>query len=159
MKRLIRTGLIATALLSLPAVALAGGPKSGPCAAKHAEKIADFDGNGDGKLDREERKAMKEIKRAEMLQRFDANKDGTLDKSERMAAHQARLDAKFAEADANGDGVITQAEADNTCRLGKRFARIDANGDGLITKDEMKAAKKHHGKKFKGKRGGKKHKQ
>lgn len=141
MRRFVRTALLTSALVSVPALAFAGGKQSAPAAGKRDRLIAAFDANGNGKLDRDERKAVRQARRARLLQRFDANDDGKLDRSERRGARKARLDAWFVRVDANGDGAITRDELGRAQRTAQAPARW-----------------RHHGKKFKGKCGGTKHK-
>lgn len=57
-----------------------------------AKVLEKFDKNKDGKLDAEEKAAMKkenEEHRKEMLKKFDKNGDGKLDETERAAAKEA----------------------------------------------------------------------
>lgn len=145
--------LLTAAILSLPALALAGpGRHTSPaCAARHAEKLTTHDANGDGTLDRDERMALRRDKRAAALARYDANRDGELDRDERAIMKRERMDEMFQKHDANRDGALSRAELESTCsRLARRFDAIDADRDGQATRAEMQAARKHwrgkHGK-------------
>jgi Ca2+-binding EF-hand superfamily protein len=84
------------------AVAHPGGPRMG--------RIAQFDKNGDGQLDAQEREAMRaahQARRAEMLQKFDANHDGTIDDAERDTARKTFMAERFKALDTNGDGQLS----------------------------------------------------
>ncbi|HWN67244.1 MAG TPA: hypothetical protein VNM90_06365 [Haliangium sp.] len=139
-----RVAILTAAILSLPALALAGpGRHDSPaCAAKHAEKLASYDANGDGKLDRDERIAIHRDKRAVALTRYDANRDGTLDRDERQVMKRERVDTLFQEQDSNRDGMLSAAETEATCsRLSRHFDAIDADRNGQLTRAELQA---HH---------------
>lgn len=49
-------------------------------------------------------------RKAAMLAKFDTNKDGKLDRAERQAKRDLRVEKRFAMLDANNDGVITLVE-------------------------------------------------
>jgi hypothetical protein len=55
-----------------------------------AAQIKKYDKNNDGKLDDDERAAMRKDREAEMLKRFDKNNDGKLDDEERAAMRKGR---------------------------------------------------------------------
>ena len=136
--------ILTAAILSLPALALAGhGHNASPaCAAKHAEKLATYDANADGKLDRDERMAIHRDKRAAALASYDANRDGMLDRDERAVMHRERTDKLFQEQDTNRDGMLSAAETAATCsRLSRHFDAIDSDRNGQITRAEIQA---HH---------------
>jgi Ca2+-binding EF-hand superfamily protein len=152
--------LLTAALLAIPALAMAhpGRDASPACAAKHAAKIATYDTNQDGKLDRDERHAIHVDRRAEALATHDANKDGKLDQVERQAMKRARVDAMFQQNDTNRDGALTQAEVEASCsRLSRHFDAIDADASGHLTRSEIQAA--HEARRFgkRGKHGGRHH--
>ncbi|HUJ57648.1 MAG TPA: EF-hand domain-containing protein [Kofleriaceae bacterium] len=76
-----------------------------------------YDTNGDGKLDAQERAAMRadfkakrEARKAKILEKYDTNHDGKLEPSERKAMIDDRATARFEKIDANGDGVVTLDE-------------------------------------------------
>ena len=82
-----------------------------------ARVLEKFDTNHDGKLDENEKAAMKEQmrqmrekRREAMLARFDANKDGKLDDGERKAMIDTLTTERFKKLDTNGDGVISLDE-------------------------------------------------
>lgn len=94
--------LVTLALFSAPARAQGEGGKKaqGKDRPSREEALKKFDKNGDGKLDQEERMAMREAtrekasekaksRRDEMLKRFDTNKDGKLDDAERKTMQES----------------------------------------------------------------------
>jgi hypothetical protein len=134
--------ILTAAVLSLPALALAGPSRhdSPACAAKHAEKLATYDANADGELDRDERMAARRDKRATALTRYDANRDGTLDRDERVVMKRERMDTLFQQHDSNRDGVLSAAEVEATCsRLTHHFDAIDTDRNRQITRTELQA--------------------
>lgn len=97
-----------------------GPPKDGP---RH-ERIMQNDKDGDGKLSREERQALREARRderhAEILAKYDADKDGVLSEQERAKVRKEmgppperrkemkeKVKQRF---DKDGDGVLSEAE-------------------------------------------------
>jgi Ca2+-binding EF-hand superfamily protein len=128
---------------------------------RRAERIAQFDANGDGQLDdgereqmREARQAEREARRAEMMAEHDQNGDGQLDDAERQAMRQERVQRMFDRLDANGDGKVEpdelaarNADADSA-NAGRRrrgpppidFATADADQDGVLSSEELGAA-------------------
>ncbi len=122
---------------------------------KHAKLVTEFDANGNGKLEPEERALAREQRRVNMLAKYDKNNDGKLSKEERIQKRQDRMVEKFVRLDANGDAKITAEEAANACGpLGRHFNKADSNGDGSVTRAEFEAgakrmkrrhrARKHH---------------
>ncbi|MFD2257671.1 hypothetical protein ACFSSA_13390 [Luteolibacter algae] len=81
------------------------------------EVIEEFDKDGDGKLNEEERQAaraahkeMMEARKKEVLKKFDADKDGKLNESEKeamKAEHKKRMLEKF---DTDKDGELNDDE-------------------------------------------------
>jgi hypothetical protein len=55
-----------------------------------AEGLKQFDLNGDGKLDAQERVAATKARHAEAIKKYDKNGDGTLDAEEAKAMNEAR---------------------------------------------------------------------
>ncbi len=97
-----------------------------------AELIKKYDKNGDGKLDDQEKAALRadmkakhEARRAEMLAKYDTNKDGKLDDQERAVMQNERAEEMFKKLDTNGDGQISLSEF----KAGKQaFARHHRGG-------------------------------
>jgi Ca2+-binding EF-hand superfamily protein len=89
------------------------------------EVVKEFDKDGDGKLNEEERKAARDAREKQMLEKYDADKDGKLSDEERKAAreamraeHEKKMLEKY---DKDGDGKLSDEE---------RKAMVEA-GDGL----------------------------
>lgn len=90
----------------------------GPPREVPAEVLEKFDKDGDGKLSKEEREAMREERKAKMLEKFDKDGDGKLSDSERETMREA-MKAKREE-------------------LLKKY---DANSNGRLDPEEIKAAR------------------
>ncbi len=71
--------------------------------------IQKFDKDGDGKLNEEERTAMREEMRKNREKAFDKNGDGKLDETERAAMQEARK-AREKAFDKDGDGKLSPEE-------------------------------------------------
>lgn len=150
---LIKT-LAAASVIGLGFGAVAMADQKGDRATKKAEKIQQFDTNGDGKLDEAEREAIRLSKFAE----FDTDGSGSLSRAEITTRQQAKLseelDRYFSNEDANGDGVISVDEfgATRKAKRGERKAKrgerraealekFDADGDGTLNDAERAAAR------------------
>jgi len=132
-------------------------------------RFARMDGNGDGVVDRAERKQARQGRRAERFTRLDTNGDGLVSKDEMTAQLGARAERRFAKLDQNADGFISSDEAaqakghrgggkkagkhrrggqakgpvtlqDAQSRAAERFARVDADQNGVLTLEEVKNA-------------------
>lgn len=136
MKRTI-AALTATLIAGFAIAAHAGDAAPQGKGAPH-ERFKAADTNGDGKLSRDEAKAMPKI--AEHFDKIDADKDGFVTPQELRAMHGKHDGDRFARMDTDRDGRISRAEADRFPKLAEKFATIDANGDGFVTKEEMQAA-------------------
>jgi len=82
-----------------------------------AKMMQKYDSNGDGKLEPNERAAMRadfmakrEARHEKMLAKWDTNHDGKLEPNERQAMLEARAEKSFKRLDANGDGVLSFEE-------------------------------------------------
>lgn len=139
--RRIRIGLATAILAALPGLAAAQ-PLTEPAGHK-GRMFEKCDHDGNGVLDRGERKEMRKLRKARLLKKFDANGNGVLDPAERAAAIDVKIDRMVAHLDADGSGAISLAEASVRPRsiLVKQFATIDANGDGAVTRRELASAK------------------
>ncbi|MBO6513596.1 MAG: hypothetical protein JJ974_06505 [Phycisphaerales bacterium] len=122
------------------------------------EMIAQFDADGDGMLNQEERDAMAQSFRDRMTERFDLDGDGMVSIEEQFAARRSWLtDLDFdsrrgqrvlAEYDLDGDGVLSEEE---TAAMNARFDERDAerlaeiveeydtDGDGVMSDEETLA--------------------
>ncbi|HEY1817049.1 MAG TPA: EF-hand domain-containing protein [Kofleriaceae bacterium] len=109
-----------------------------------ARMLAKYDTNNDGKLEPNERAAMRadmkakrEARHDKMLAKWDANGDGKLEPNERAAMRQARAEKTFKRLDANNDGVLSLQEFEQAKMFrGHRFMRggfgggFSGNGGG-----------------------------
>jgi len=84
-----------------------------------------------------------EERRAERLKQFDTNGNGQLDRDERQAMRQANLDRRMKRMDTDGDGRISRQEA-SAGRIGQRlladFDRADSDRDSYISRVELERA-------------------
>jgi hypothetical protein len=92
MKRLLVIAL-SLSVTGLIAMAAEGEKKERPAANARAEMLKKYDKNSNGKIDEEEREAMRKDREAEAIKKFDKNGDGKLDNSEREAARAERRKA------------------------------------------------------------------
>ena len=74
---------------------------------KKAEILAEFDKDGDGELNEEERTAAREAFKAKMLEKHDTDGDGELSDEEKKAARKAFMMQRF---DKDGDGELSDEE-------------------------------------------------
>ena len=84
---------IAIVVLALGLGAFVAGAADGedkPKGPKLSDWAKQFDKNGDGKLDQEERAAATKARRDEMLKKYDKNGDGKLDPEEQKAMNEQR---------------------------------------------------------------------
>jgi Ca2+-binding EF-hand superfamily protein len=104
-----------------------------------AELFQQLDANGDMVIDRGEVPASGLAAFETLVKNGDTNKDGKIDREEYRALVTSLRDSfgsltsRFAEVDRNSDGKIGKDEFRGPEPL---FARIDADGDGFITRDE-----------------------
>ena len=114
------------------------------------ELVAEYDADGDGKLNeaertvaREQMQAKAQAKRAEIVARFDADGDGELNQTERRAAAEAmrgehRQKRAVRGVDTNRDGKIDPSELAEAAKLiGDGDKRADFNGDGTVDEQDL----------------------
>lgn len=127
-----------------------------------ARLLARYDANGDGKLDENEKGAMRrhlqkefEPLRNRMLAAYDSNGDGKLDADEQQAGRKAELakldglrTSMLPKYDANLNGTIDPGERAEIRRDGQEFLkdvkaqvtqRYDANNNGVLDPEESAA--------------------
>ncbi len=95
------------------------GPRRGP----PPRLLEKFDKNNDGKLDEEERKAVREAmkkRKAEALAKYDEDNDGKLNAEERRKMFDDRLLERF---DENDNGVLDGEEVEKAEKAKKRLRR------------------------------------
>jgi Ca2+-binding EF-hand superfamily protein len=89
-----------------------------------AEILEKFDKDGDGKISREERKAMDEERKKEMLAKFDKDSDGKLSDEER-AEMRAEMESRHKELlekyDADKDGKLGPEEIKTAREAGEKI--------------------------------------
>lgn len=151
---------IVTALVGSITAAQAGDKRVGD--GTLPEFLQQFDTNEDGKIDTEERQAIKELRderRKERRDAIDTDGDGKISGEEKKAAHAAireriedRRAEHFAEI-AGEDGLLTRAEfcaipalADVSAEVADAmFARLDADESGDVTLEEFNnRLRRHH---------------
>jgi hypothetical protein len=102
------------------------------------ERLAQWDRNGDGELDRAERAAEGTVRRKKYLAEWDTNRDGRVSKDE---SHARRLKLF----DKDGDGHISKEEskayfkaigAKSMAERKIRLKRFDKDGDGQVSEKE-----------------------
>lgn len=75
-----------------------------------AEVLKEFDQDGDGKLNDEERAAMRAVREKKKLERYDTDKDGKLSDEEKAAMRASREKEMLEKFDADKDGKISDEE-------------------------------------------------
>src|ERR1700675_2844432 len=96
-----------------------------------AERFKQADTNGDGKISRDEAKALPRV--LKNFDAIDANHDGQITADELRAFHKSQAgDGKhrgdaMKKLDTDGDGRISKAEAQAAPRLAEHFDAIDTN--------------------------------
>lgn len=187
MNRIVFAAVMAVAALTLTARAQEpqkpAAPASGFPARMNmgADALKQFDKDGDGKLNDEERKTMMEARktmgenmRKAREKEFDKNGDGKLDDTEKAAMMEARkaqmeklMKEREKEFDKDGDGKLSDDERKammDTIRqrhpaagaqMGEMMKRFDKDGDGKLNDEERKAAMEERMKHMRQQEGGK----
>lgn len=128
-------------LLALPAAAYAQDRHHGRDHGRGMENLmATYDTNDDGQVTQEEVDTF----RADRLAEFDADGNGTLDLDEYQAlwldAYRERMVDNFQRHDDNGDGIITVEEFGED--QAGMVARMDSNEDGVLTQEDRRNMRK-----------------
>ncbi len=138
-----------TVACALPVLAGAqprGGQRMGPpkCLPPGIKVLVPkYDTNKNGKLERNEMRALHRDKRAAALKKYDKDNDGKLSAKERANLRHGKMVEHFEELDRNRDAEISKAEANGSCTpIEHFFGRIDSDNDGKITWTEFAAAAK-----------------
>ncbi|MFV3077373.1 EF-hand domain-containing protein [Niveispirillum fermenti] len=134
-RTLATLSLAALMAASVPAMARPG-PEGGPHGMKRQELLAKYDTNKDGKLDEQERAAI----RADQFRKLDSAGKGQMTLAEfstaleaqRARHQQERQKALFEKMDANKDGIVTAEEfaAFKPARDGDHPRRERGKADG-----------------------------
>lgn len=168
----VSTLLLTAALLAVPALAQndpnpkeAAPGAGGPMKQKHRDLVRQYDKNGDGRLDEEEKAAAhaamrregrgEDERRKQKLKQFDKDGDGRLNEAERAEAQKAGEMAgkngggdKFREQmrkrfDQDGDGKLNETEQAAADQFrAEQVKQFDADGDGRLNDAEREAAAK-----------------
>ena len=119
-------------------------------ALRRQQRLA-YDTDGDGQLNKDERRQRRIDKLHEFQQKelelFDDG-DGVLSDEELAVRDAARIEKAERKAqdlvelaDTDGDGVVSEMELNHddrkTRKLSRKFDRFDADGDGKVTQDEI----------------------
>jgi EF hand len=135
----MRTAILAAALLTIAALALA--PAFAQGASGMLERLMAADANRDGAITRAEMRAARE----QGFRRMDADNDGFVTAAEREQMAAAAKGKGRGEkggaggADANGDGKVSRDEFLNSPMRG--FDRLDANNNDVIEASEIETAR------------------
>ncbi len=89
--------------------------------AKWQERMQQFDQDGDGQLNDEERQALRAAHKAKVLENHDADGDGELNEAERQAFREARRAKLIDRFDADGDGELNERERQNARETWNKF--------------------------------------
>lgn len=116
---------------ALSACSGASGPTPSPSRSAPAPSFADFDANGDKKIDSVEFQRLQNI----LLRRCDADKNGRLGKDE--VKHVLGDNVPFEALDANRDGRIDAAEFPKIAD--ELYRRVDADGNRALDLQEYRS--------------------
>ncbi|HEY1136971.1 MAG TPA: calcium-binding protein [Xanthomonadaceae bacterium] len=119
-------------------------PQRGRHGGKGGDRMAQFDANKDGAIDRSE--AAKAPKLLEHFDRMDANKDGRISAEERPQRGRRGGKDGRAKLDTDGDQRVSRQEAAQRPQLTEKFAAIDGDRDGYLSREELQAYRREHGK-------------
>ena len=128
MKNLIYRVVLASTLIAVPAVALAGAGRAGAATGTAATSVASA-AKAKGPARRADRVAEKaddadkrDERHADRVAEFDTDKDGKLSEAERTAARTAMIDKRFTALDTDKSGSLSKAEF--TVAADKMHARM-----------------------------------
>lgn len=133
-----------TATAAAPAPSAAPAPAPGPAPAEEAAQPgAPAEGTAMADPGADPRAAKRQQRREEMKRKYDANGDGRLNKQEREAMRREAIDRKMSRMDKDGDGKISREEAGRGAMGRKLLADFDAadsNRDSFVSRVELEAA-------------------
>ncbi len=95
-----------------------------PARKTRAERVAEFDADGDGKLTGEERDVMRKTRIGDQLERLDQDGDGKLTATEVDASKRFRT-LDFVAADVDRDGFLSTEELDGAMTQRRQQRRTD----------------------------------
>lgn len=128
---------LALALSGSLVAGVAGVAMAHPGGGDRGAVIQKYDTNNDGKLDDQERaamrsdfKAQREAKKAEMLAKYDTNKDGKLDDNERKVMRDDFAVKRFNELDTDKNGSISLDELKKGMEQGPKHGHWGRRGPG-----------------------------
>ena len=119
-----------------------GEPDDGPALPPPPRRMSASDGTAGGAAGMpDDRRARRE----EMRRKYDTDGNGRLSKEEREAMRRAMLDRRMSRLDGDGDGKISREEA-GRAPIGRRlladFDAADSNRDSFVSREELDAAVK-----------------
>jgi Ca2+-binding EF-hand superfamily protein len=134
------SSLLAAALLVAPLLIAAPAAAQGLSVDEIGRRFAAFDGNGDGKISKEEYELNKVVAIFDPRERSGAASTaaGRIDRDVAISHQTSRLNPQvFATLDVNGDGTLSGGEIIASDMM--QFESIDRNGDGFIDRPEFNA--------------------
>lgn len=91
-----------------------------------ADRVAEFDSDGDGELSDDERDTMRQTRIDERIGRIDQDGDGEINPAELEASPRGGAGIDFATADTDGNGTLSRQELGSATRGQRLDGRIDS---------------------------------